>query len=69
VIRCPDSETAERVVAQGGRRLRRLSDTVVELLDRATQRSVIEKLKKRGLFVDPASVDPASRRRPRRRGR
>lgn len=69
VIRCPDSETAERVIAQGGRRLRRLSDTVVELLDPAAQRSVIQKLKKRGLFVDPGSADPTSRGRPRRRRR
>jgi hypothetical protein len=69
VIRCPDSETAERVVAQGGRRLRRLSDTVVELLDPTAQHGVIQKLKKRGLFVDPGSADPPSRRRTRRRGR
>jgi len=53
LIRCPDSETAARVVAAAGnRRIVPVSDTVLELRDTARKADLLRRLRAQGLFVD-----------------
>jgi hypothetical protein len=61
-MRCPDAETASRVLGAAGRAARRVSDTVLELADDKARTRIIRKLQAEGIFVD-------DRTPPRRTGR
>ncbi len=53
LIRCPDPETAARVIAAAGKRkIIPVSDTVLELRDTARKAILLRKLRAQGLFVD-----------------
>jgi hypothetical protein len=62
LLRCPDAETASRVLGAAGRAARRVSDTVLELADDKARTRIIRKLQAEGIFVD-------DRTPPRRTGR
>ena len=69
LIRCPDAQTARRVISAGGRKVTALSGTVIELADRKMQSTLVRKLKDLGVFVDPPSAAAVSKSAPRRRRR
>ena len=51
LIRCPDRETALKVRSVGGRKLRPLTDTILELADGSYQRTLERKLRQNGIDV------------------
>lgn len=71
VLRCPDEETAARIVAVGGAKVVRLGPLVVEFEDTDQLRRLRKKLEKEGIVVGRlAAADVPSRpSRPRRRRR
>jgi hypothetical protein len=68
LIRCPDADTAARVLAAAGRgNLEALSDTLLALTDRSRRAAVVRACRKAGLFLSGDSVpEPRSARRGRR---
>jgi hypothetical protein len=70
LIECPDADTAARVVSAGGQRASLLTDTVVELADKAARTELVRKLHGMGIFVDRRGTGPVDKDEPRtRRGR
>lgn len=71
VVRCPDEETAARVLAAAGKQARRLGPTAVELTDGKIRAALTRKLTAAGIFLERGSeAEPTKRRRgARRRGR
>jgi len=53
LIRCPDADTAARVVSAGGRKAQLLTDTIVELQNPKDQSALIKKLRAAGIFIQP----------------
>ena len=51
LIRCPDAETAVRVLAACGGRAERVTDTILELNDRDRRSELVRKLKGMGIFA------------------
>jgi len=66
VVRCPDAETALRVLSAAGRCARLLGDSVVEIVDQDEVAAVLRKLRKDGLFVNPPARMGTKRRRRQR---
>jgi hypothetical protein len=66
LLRCPDAHTAARVLAAGGKAVRPVSDTVLELVDSSARTRVLKKLRAAGIFIDEFTTRPARRqsRRP-----
>lgn len=54
LVECPDAETAARVLSAGGKGVRAVTDTVLELTDteRAARSALLKKLREAGVFVD-----------------
>lgn len=52
LLRCPDPETAERVLAIGARHLERLTPTVLALRDPSKRAELVRACAKHGLFLD-----------------
>lgn len=54
LVECPDAETAARVLSAGGKGVRTVTDTVLELTDteRAARSALVKKLREAGVFVD-----------------
>lgn len=67
LVTCPDAETAARVVAAGGKSLRLLSDTVVELKEPRERNALVRKLRQDGVLV--AEDDEAEPAEPVRKAR
>jgi hypothetical protein len=61
LIRCPDADTAARVVAASGKRAALLTETVVELQDAAARTELVRKLHGLGIFVDKGHSGPGHR--------
>jgi hypothetical protein len=55
LIRCPDAETAARVVAASGGRALAITETVLELPDDRARKELLRKLHGQGVFVDRAA--------------
>ena len=51
LIRCPDAETAARVLAVSGGKVDRVTDTILELRDGDRRSELVRKLKGMGIFV------------------
>jgi len=51
LVRCPDVETARRVLAAGGKSVTLLTDTVVELHDPQAKPALLRKLREVGVFA------------------
>jgi hypothetical protein len=51
LIRCPDADTAARVVSASGGKAKLITDTVLELQDPESQLALVKKLKTLGIFV------------------
>ena len=51
LIRCPDAETAARVLAVSGGKVDRVTDTILELSDGGRRSELVRKLKSMGIFV------------------
>ena len=51
LIRCPDAETAARVLAVSGGKVDRVTDTILELRDGDRRPELVRKLKGMGIFV------------------
>lgn len=51
LIRCPDKETALKVRSLGGRKIKRLSATVLEMADEAYRKTLERKLRENGIAV------------------
>jgi hypothetical protein len=51
LIRCPDADTATRVLEAAGNKAIRITDTTLELLDRKAQSPLLRKLREIGIFV------------------
>lgn len=51
LIRCPDAETAARVISAGGKDIQPVSDTVLELTDPRKRNALVKKLRALGVFV------------------
>lgn len=66
LIRCPDEDTATRVLSAGGKDVRRVGPTVVELIEPKQRAALVRRLRKQGVFVDGFT---AVERMPKRRGR
>jgi hypothetical protein len=54
LIRCPDADTAARVVSASGRSATLLTDTIVELHEPHSQPALVKKLRTLGIFVQRA---------------
>lgn len=54
LIHCQDSEAAQRVIALGGKKIKPISETVLELTDRKFKSTLFRKLKDVGVFVGQA---------------
>ena len=70
LIRCPDADTATRVVAASGGQAVAITETVVELQDAQARKELLRKLHGQGVFVDRPAEHPAGPHdvhRPRRR--
>ncbi len=54
LVECPDAETAGRVLSAGGKGVRAVTDTVLELTgtERAARSALLKKLREAGVFVD-----------------
>jgi hypothetical protein len=54
LVECPDAETAARVRAAGGKAVKAVTDTVLELTDteRAARSALVKKLREAGVFAD-----------------
>jgi hypothetical protein len=66
LLRCPDAHTAARVLAAGGKAVRPVSDTVLELVDPSARARLLKKLRAAGIFIDEFTARPP-RRQSRRR--
>jgi hypothetical protein len=66
LLRCPDAHTAARVLVAGGKAVRPVSDTVLELVDPSARARLLKKLRDVGIFIDEFTAKPA-RRQSRRR--
>ncbi|MET0398364.1 MAG: helicase-associated domain-containing protein [Longimicrobiaceae bacterium] len=53
LVECPDAETAARVLSAGGKAVRAVTDTLLELADteRAARSALLKKLREAGVFV------------------
>jgi hypothetical protein len=71
LVRCPDAETAVRVlVAAGAGKLERVTDTVLALRDPTQKSAVLRACRKVGLFLtESAASDGRGARGPRQAGR
>ncbi len=58
LFRCPDHETALRVVSAGGNKLVLLAPTVVELTDRKALKAIEKKLRQNGITRAPSAPKP-----------
>jgi len=56
VVRCPDPETARRVLAVGGKKVHPLTDTLVELPGSKIDATLSRKLKDAGIFIHPTAT-------------
>jgi hypothetical protein len=65
IIRCPDTETADRLVTAAGNRVERLSDTIVLVRDAKKAADLQKVCKRAGIFL----LRPAEQRKQRRRRR
>lgn len=52
LLKCPDKETAARVISAGGKHVTALTDTVIELPAGKKRTAVLRKLRKDGVFVE-----------------
>jgi hypothetical protein len=52
LLRCPDKETAARVVSAGGKHVTVLTDTVIELPGGRKGKDALRRLRKDGIFVE-----------------
>lgn len=54
LVECPDAETAARVLSAGGKAVRAVTDTVLELTDtgRAARSALLKKLREAGVFAE-----------------
>ncbi len=57
LVRCPDAETAARVLAAGRGKLERISDTVLALVDPKKRGAVTVACKKEGVFLEGAESE------------
>jgi hypothetical protein len=53
LIRCPDADTAARVVSASGRKATLLTDTIVEVQSEEAQAALVKKLRVAGIFIQP----------------
>ncbi len=53
LVRCPDADTAARVVSASGRKAQLLTDTIVELQNPKDQPALVKKLRAAGIFIQP----------------
>ena len=53
LIRCPDADTAARVVSASGRKATLLTDTIVEVQSEEAQAALVKKLRAAGIFIQP----------------
>lgn len=53
LVECPDAESAARVLSVGGKAVRAVTDTLLELIDteRAARSALVKKLRESGVFV------------------
>jgi hypothetical protein len=63
LLRCPDADTAARVLAAGGKAVRPVSETVVELVDSSARARLLKKLRSAGIFIDEHRIASAKRSR------
>jgi hypothetical protein len=63
LLRCPDAHTAARVLAAGGKAVRPVSDTVLELVDPSARARLLKKLRAAGIFIDERTSAPERRSR------
>jgi hypothetical protein len=61
IIRCPDADTAARVVAAAGPRASFITETIVELGDTSAKTELVRKLRGIGIFVDRRHAGPKAR--------
>ena len=54
LIRCPDADTAARVVSASGRKATLLTDTIVEVQSDKGQAALVKKLRAAGIFIQPS---------------
>ena len=69
VLRCPDEDTAARILSAAGRRVELVNPTTLLLLDPAKRAEVVRLCKKAGLFLEggePEKPEKKARRRTRR---
>jgi hypothetical protein len=59
----PDAHTAARVLAAGGKAVRPVSETVVELVDSSARARLLKKLRSAGIFIDEHRIASAKRSR------
>jgi hypothetical protein len=52
LIHCPDADTAARVVSAGGKKTELLTETIVAVSDAKAKKTVVQKLKNAGIFLD-----------------
>ena len=55
LIRCPDAETTARAATAGGKMVRVVSDTVLEVLEPRRRALLERRLKEEGVFVELTS--------------
>jgi len=68
LLRCPDADTAARVLATvGTAKLESLSDTVLALLDPTQKTAIVRQCRKAGLFLTSRAEDPEAERLGRRK--
>jgi len=54
LIRCPDADTAARVVSASGRMATLLTDTIVQVQSDKAQAALVKKLRAAGIFIQPS---------------
>ena len=67
LVRCPDAETAARVLSAAGKRATAITDTLIELEDTKANAALFRKLDGMAIFSDLPAPPAAKRRKKRRR--
>ena len=67
LVRCPDAETAARVLSAAGKRATAITDTLIELEDTKANTGLFRKLDGMGIFSDLPAPPTAKRRKKGRR--